>query len=355
MSFPLAPAANIDWEGLGFKVSEVNGHVESHYNKTTGEWSEPEFVSDPCIKIHGLSPALNYAQQAFEGLKAYRFPSGAVSIFRPSKNAARLEKTVSFISIPPVPKEKFLSALNKAVALNTSFVPPHGASAALYIRPIIFGTSATLGLVSPEEYTFAVYVTPVGVAYGVKAIQALVLEDYDRVAPEGMGQAKVGGNYSPLVRHIERERNNGFGILLHLDSQTRTEIDEFSMAGFVGIRKNGDSFTLIVPEEKRTILSVTSDSVCEIAKDLGWDVEHRAVKYGELPSFSEVLAVGTAGMLVPIKSITRKSTGDVIEYNSGSAEPGPNCAKLLDILKGVQMGKIEDKFGWCTNVTEVKN
>jgi len=193
----------------------------------------------------------------------------------------------------------------------------------------------------------------VGVAYGSKAVDALILEDYDRVAPVGTGPAKVGGNYSPLVRHIEGAKPE-YGILLHLDAATRTEIDEFSMSGFVGIKKDGERYTVVVPVLKRAIESVTSDSVCELAKEAGWAVEHRTVKYEELPEFSEVLAVGTAGMLVPIKSITRKSTGDVFTYNGGSSEPGPCCAKLLADLKAVQMGAAEDKFGWCTEVTEVK-
>lgn len=196
-------------------------------------------------------------------------------------------------------------------------------------------------------------------AYGVNPIRALVLEDYDRVAPEGTGPAKVGGNYAPLVRHIEKAGGEEYGILLHLDSKTRTEIDEFSMSGFVGIikkdaeKEEGEGYTIVVPYPKRVIESVTSDSVCEIAKDLGWRVERRAVLYVELGGFEEVLAVGTAGTLVPIKSVTRKSTDDVYEYEAASEGPGPCCAKLLEILKGIQQGRMEDRFGWCTKVTEV--
>ena len=302
------------------------------------------------------------AQQAFEGLKAYRMPSGEIQIFRPSKNALRMMRSVAFISIPPVPEEQFLRCVNMAVALNACYVPPHGASAALYIRPIIFGTSATLSMASPDQYTFCVYVTPVGVAYGVGSVRALILEDYDRVAPQGTGPAKVGGNYSPLVRHIEKASESNHGILLHLDSKTRTEIDEFSMSGFVGIKIDEDGgYKVVVPYPKRVIESVTSDSVCEIAKDLGWGAERRTVRYEELPSYSEelpsyseVLAVGTAGTLVPIKSITRKSTNDVFSFNDGSDEPGPCCAQLLSILKGIQQGKLEDRFDWCRKVTEVK-
>lgn len=272
-------------------------------------------------------------------------PSGEVQIFRPSKNAARMMRSVAFLSIPPVPETHFLRCVNMAVARNTQYVPPHGASAALYIRPIIFGTSATLSMASPEDYTFCVYVTPVGVAYSVDPIRALILEEYDRVAPKGTGPAKVGGNYSPLVRHIEKARASDYGILLHLDSKTRMEVDEFSMSGFVGIKThdqdgnsgNSSSYTVVVPYPTRAIESVTSDSVCEIAlKLLGWGVERRAVDYEELPSFSEVLAVGTAGTLVPIKSITRESTHDVFSYTgSFDNKPGPCCAKLLSLLKGI--------------------
>ncbi|KAI8631512.1 aminotransferase [Xylariaceae sp. FL1651] len=358
--FPPLPKDSIDWDSLGFDVYEVDGHVESHYDKQSGKWSEPQFITDPLLRIHGLTPALNYAQQAFEGLKAYRTASGEIQIFRPQKNANRMMRSVEYISIPPVPEERFLSCVKLAVARNASYVPPHGASAALYIRPIIFGSSATLAMASPDRYTFCVYCTPVGVAYGVNSVRALILEGYDRVAPEGSGPAKVGGNYSPLVRHIKEAGTSNYGILLHLDSKTRTEIDEFSMAGFVGIKENlvqdgsaTSTFTLVVPLQRRTIESVTSDSICEIARDLGWKTECRTVHYDELPTFTEVLAVGTAGTLVPIKSITRKSTGDVFSYNNESDERGPCCAKLLSILKDIQQGRIEDRFGWCTKVVDV--
>lgn len=127
------------------------------------------------------------------------------------------------------------------------------------------------------------------------------------------------------------------------------------MSGFVGIMTDEDSgYKVVVPYSKRVIESVTSDSVCEIAKDLGWMTERRTVRYEELSNYSEVLAVGTAGTLVPIKSITRKSTNDVFSFSDDSDEPGPCCAKLLSILKGIQQGKLEDQFDWCRKVTEVK-
>ena len=224
----------------------------------------------------------------------------------------------------------------------------------MYLRPMAFGSCAQLGLNPPEEYTFCVYVLPVGVYHGVHPVDALILEDFDRAAPEGTGNAKLGGNYAPVLKHSEKAKNEGFGITLHLDSKTRTEIDEFSTSGFVGVKQEGDSYTLAVPDSRNVIKSVTSDSVCEIARSLGWKVECRSIKYEELPSFTEIMAAGTAAALVPIKSITMRSRNDKFIYQGGSDEPGPACIKLLTTLKGIQQGKLKDTFGWLDYVKEAK-
>ena len=222
----------------------------------------------------------------------------------------------------------------------------------MYIRPLLFGSSAQLGLNPPEEYTFSVFVLPVGVYHGVHPIAALVLEDFDRAAPEGTGTAKIGGNYAPVLKWSEKARNEGYGITLHLDSRTRTEIDEFSTSGFVGVKQEGEKFTLVVPDSKNVIKSVTSDSACEIARSLGWTIERRSVKYEELPDFTEVIATGTAAALVPIKSITMKSKGEKFTYQNESDEPGPAVTKLLTIFKSIQQGKKKDTFGWLEYVRE---
>lgn len=268
-----------DWNNIGFKVREVNGHIESHYSKKTGQWSPPTFVADPYMRIHGFAPGLNYGQQAYEGLKAFRTPNNSIQIFRPSKNAQRMQHSASFISIPEVPEELFVESVHAAVALNADHVPPFETGAALYIRPLIFGSSAQLGLSPPEEYTFCVYVLPVGVYHGVHPVKALILDNFDRSAPEGTGSAKVGGNYAPVLRHSDKAREEGFGITLHLDSQTRSEIDEFSTSGFIGVKKDGDKTTICVPDSKNVIDSVTSDSVFQIAKHEGYTVEKRSVTF----------------------------------------------------------------------------
>ncbi|MCJ1247052.1 hypothetical protein MMC30_004263 [Trapelia coarctata] len=355
MPFPPPPLETIDWNDIGFRIREVNGHIESHYSLHTGQWTPPKFITDPYLRLHGMAPALNYGQQSYEGIKAFRTPDNRIAIFRPSQNAARMAHSASFIAIPQIPVEHFLKCVHLAVSLNAAYVPPHHTGAAMYIRPLIFGSSAQLGLNPPEEYTFCVYVLPVGVYHGVHPIDCLVLEDFDRAAPNGTGSAKVGGNYAPVLPWSEKAKKEGFGITLHLDSRTRTEVDEFSTSGFIGLKKDKDSqTTLVVPDSKNVIKSVTSESACEIGRSFGWKVEKRAIKYEELPEFEEVMAAGTAAALVPIKSITMRSRGDVFTYRGGSDEPGPGIVKLLTTLKGVQQGKIKDTFGWLEYVEEAR-
>ncbi|KAK0937605.1 hypothetical protein LTR29_010827 [Friedmanniomyces endolithicus] len=353
--FPPPPVNTIDWSNIGFKVREVNGHIESHYSHSTSQWTKPQFVEDPFLRIHGMAPGLNYGQQTFEGLKAFRSPDDtSINIFRPTQNALRQAHSSTFISIPEIPTAHWLACVRLAVSLNAEFVPPHATGAAMYIRPLVFGSSAQLGLNPPEEYTFVVYVLPTGVYHGVHPVDALILEDFDRAAPEGTGSAKLGGNYAPVLRHSQKAYGEGFGITLHLDSRTRTEIDEFSTSAFIGVhRDSGEHCTLVVPDSKNVIKSVTGDSIQEIAKSWGWKVEKRSIPYSELASFDEVIAAGTAAALVPIRSIAMKSKGDKFTYLEGE-EPGPCLVKLLAQLKGIQSGKVKDSFGWCDEVKECK-
>jgi len=241
-----------------------------------------------------MAPGLNYGQQCYEGMKAYRDPSDKkIQIFRPHQNAERMQHSASAISIPHVPTDLFKQCVHLAVSLNAEYVPPHRTGSAMYIRPLLFGSSAQLGLSPPEDYTFVVFVMPTGVYHGVHPVAALILEDFDRAAPEGTGSAKVGGNYAPVLRFSERARNEGFGITLHLDSKTRSEIDEFSTSGFIGVKGTPEEeggVTVVVPDSKNVIKSVTSDSVQEIAKAWGWRVEKRPVSLS--PNTGTMTGVG---------------------------------------------------------------
>ncbi|KAF3762788.1 branched-chain amino acid aminotransferase II [Cryphonectria parasitica EP155] len=377
-SFPPPPSNTLDWANIGFRMREVNGHIESHYSHKTGQWTPLQFVTDPYIRMHGMAPALNYGQQAYEGLKAFRTPGDkAIQIFRPDRNAVRMQHSAEFVSMPPLPVETFIDACRAAVALNAEWVPPHDTGAAMYVRPQMYGSSAQLGLTPPEEYTFCVYVLPTGVYHGLHPVRCLILDDFDRAAPNGTGSAKVGGNYAPVLRWTDKARSEGYDITLHLDSATHTEIDEFSTSGFIGALVDGDSVTIVVPDSNNVINSVTSESVQGIAESFGWKVVKRPIKYAELADFAEVMAAGTAASLVPIRSITRRMTAsdpkslaatvrshprlsidtakgeETITYIPDTQEDaGALCVKLLSQLKAIQMGKVEDKLGWCVTISD---
>lgn len=323
------------------------------------------------MRIHGMAPALNYGQQAYEGLKAFRGPGdGAIALFRPERNAARLRHSAAAVSLPAVPDELFVAACRAAVALNAAYVPPHATGAALYVRPQLYGSGPQLGLSPPAEYTFAVFVVPTGVYHGSAPVRALVLDDFDRAAPRGVGSAKVGGNYAPVLRWSDAARAQGFGITLHLDSARHEDVDEFSTSGFVGaLAPDGPDgpVTLVVLDSRCVIDSVTSDSVLRLARSFGWAAERRPIKYTELPRFAEVMATGTAAALVPIRSITRRrrpallSPGPRVSADADSetvtymadaqAEPGPLCLRLLTQLRAIQLGKVDDAFGWRHTVS----
>ncbi|KAI0160225.1 branched-chain amino acid aminotransferase II [Xylariaceae sp. FL1272] len=372
--FPPPPVNTIDWAHVGFRVREVNGHIESHYSKKTGKWSPLQFVADPYVRIHGMAPGLNYGQQAYEGLKAFRTPTGDITVFRPDRNARRLQRSAEFISCPPVPEDLFVDAVKAAVSLNAEYVPPHETGAAMYIRPQIYGSSAHLPLEPPEEYMFCVFVMPTGVYHGTHLVKALILDDFDRAAPNGTGSAKVGGNYAPVLRWSDRARTQGYGITLHLDSATHTEIDEFSTSGFIGAKVDGDDVTLVVPDSKNVIKSVTQDSIMDLGRSFGWNIERRSIKYSELPTFSEVMAAGTAAALVPIRSITRSTpptsphsiTSAIGKHERLSSDDdsekvtfapdeqediGAICTRLLTQLRAIQLGKVKDDFNWRFQVS----
>lgn len=320
------------------------------------------------MRIHGMAPALNYGQQAYEGLKAFRTPSDeAITIFRPDRNALRLQHSADVVSMPRVPVDMFLRACKAAVGMNAEFVPPHETGAAMYVRPQLYGSSAQLGLSPPDEYTFCVFVIPTGVYHGTHPVKALILEDFDRAAPNGTGNAKVGGNYAPVLRWSDAARNEGFGITLHLDSARHEEVDEFSTSGFIGAIQDGDQVELVVPDSTCIIDSVTSDSILKIGQSFGWKVSKRPINYTELPKFSEVMAAGTAAALVPIRSITRRNKSALAEggrvtkkdgaetvtfLDEKTEDAGPICLKLLEQLRAIQLGKVNDEFGWRTLVSD---
>lgn len=163
------------------------------------------------------------------------------------------------------------------MARNAEYVPPHDSDAALYIRPLVFGSDAFFAVSAGTGYRFCVYVQPYKAYHGVHPLAALVLEELDRAAPRGVGHAKVGGNYAPVLKWSDQARADGFQITLHLDSRTQSQIDEFSTSGFLGLKKISGSFTMVVPSSPSILRSVTSTSCVELARSFGWGVELRPV------------------------------------------------------------------------------
>ena len=252
--------------------------------------------------------------------------------------------------LPPPPKDIFLECIRRAVAANAEFVPPAEAEAYLYIRPVLFGASAKLALGPPEEVILAVYVQPARPYHGSAAIKGLVLEDFDRAAPRGMGRYKVGGNYAPVWRHAARAQELGYGITLHLDSATRSLIEEFSTSGFLGHKTVDGKHVLVVPNAEGAIASTTSDTMVKLAAREGWSVEKADVPFSTLSSLDEVVAVGTAAAAVPIRSITRLSTDETYSFPHSDNENG-HIAGLARIMTQIQRGRAQDIEGWGWEVT----
>ncbi|KAK8022511.1 aminotransferase [Apiospora rasikravindrae] len=353
MSAP-APKASVDWANLGLALDlGVNGHIETRYHLSTGQWTTPSFVESPNISVNGLCPGLNYGQQCYEGMKAFRNTANKITVFRPRFHAARLARSAASVCLPEPPEELFLECVRAAVAGNAEYVPPADTEAYLYIRPVMFGASAKLALAPPEEVVLAVYVQPTRPYHGSAAIDGVVLEDFDRAAPRGMGAYKVGGNYAPVWRHAARAREMGYGITLHLDSATRTFVEEFSTSGFLGHKKkktDGEKDTLVVPKTDNAIASATSDTMVRVAEMQGWTVEHRDVPFSSIGELDEVVAVGTAAAAVPVKSLVRLSMNQKFGF-PGSDKKEAKLLELSRLVASIQRGHTDDVQGWNWEVT----
>ena len=182
--------------------------------------------------------------------------------------------------IPNMTDDHFLRCVRLAVAGNAEFVPPHASGGAVYIRPVVFGSGPQVHLIPSMEYTMCVYVQPFNATPIKSAVSALVVEDFDRAATRGTGAYKLGGNYAPLYRVMSKARSKGYAITLHLDSRSMNFVEEFSSAGVLGVIVNNNKKpTLVRPDSKNILDSVTSDSCMEIARSWGWGTETRPVSF----------------------------------------------------------------------------
>lgn len=338
-------AVNLDWGNLGFGYIKTPYRYVARYKD--GKWSEGELTADDKIVLTECAGVLQYAQTAFEGLKAYTTKDGQIVTFRPDLNAERMEQSAARLEIPIFPKEKFLEAVDKVVAANREYVPPYGSGATLYIRPFIFGSSAVIGVKPAQEYEFRMFCTPVGPYFkgGIKPISIRV-SDYDRAAPHGTGHIKAGLNYAMSLYAIVDAHEKGFDENMYLDAATRTYVEETGGANFIFITKDGK---VVTPKSDSILPSITRRSLCYVAENiLGMTVEHRPVKFEEVKDFAECGLCGTAAVISPVGKIY--DHGKEVCFPSGMTEMGPVTKKLYDTLTGIQMGRIPAPEGWIREI-----
>jgi branched-chain amino acid aminotransferase len=251
--------------------------------------------------------------------------------------------------MPELPTEKFNEMVDRVVRLNERFIPPYESGASLYIRPLMIGTSAQVGVHPSEEYLFLIFVTPVGPYFkgGFSTNPYVIIREFDRSAPLGTGIFKVGGNYAASLRANKMAHDLGYSCEFYLDAKEKKYIDECGAANFFGIKNN----TYVTPKSTSILPSITNKSLMQLAEDMGLTVERRPIPAEELDTFEEAGACGTAAVISPIQRI------DDLEMKrsyviSKDGKPGPVSTKLYNMLRGIQYGIEPDIHGWTRVVIE---
>lgn len=336
---------NIDWKNLPFGYFKTDYNVRCYFRD--GAWGKLEISSSEYINMHMAATCLHYGQEAFEGLKAFRGVDGKIRIFRLEENAKRMQNSAYGIMMAHIPTELFRDAVLEAVKLNEKYIPPYGEGASLYIRPMLVGSGAQVGVKPANEYLFLVFVGPVGPYFkeGFNPVSIQIVRDFDRAAPLGTGCYKVGGNYAASLRAGDRAHQEGFASVLFLDAKEKKYIDEAGPANFFGIKGN----KYITPDSNSILPSITNMSLRTLAEDMGMEVEKRHISVEELGDFEEVGACGTAAVISPIKRIVdRDNNKEFVYCKDGKA--GEISTKLYNRLRAIQEGAEADKFGWNTIV-----
>ncbi len=338
---------SIDWGKLPFGYLKTDVNIRCTFNN--GEWGELVESNSEYFPIHIAATGLHYGQEAFEGMKAYRGKDGKVRIFRWIENAKRFQSSAKGILMADVPLKLFHEAILKAVKLNQRFIPPYGNGAALYIRPLLFGSGPEVGVKPSSEYTFIVFVSPVGPYFkeGFNPVKIAIVRDSDRAAPKGTGNLKVGGNYAASLRGITKAHDLGCGSPLYLDSKDKLNIDEIGAANFFAIKDN----TYITPKSESILPSITNMSLIQLAEDLNIKTERRPISINEIEAFEEVGACGTAAIISPIGEIKDIEKNKTYKYCK-DGKPGPISYKLYHTLVGIQYGELPDNHNW-TEIIEL--
>lgn len=334
---------------LGFGNYFTDHMFVMDYTEGQG-WHDARIVPFENLSLSPAAMVFHYAQEMFEGLKAYKTAKGEALLFRPQKNIERMNRTNERLCIPQIDPDDALEAIKAIVDVDRDWIPD-GEGTSLYIRPFIIATDPHLGVRPAKNYIFCIILSPVGAYYpeGINPVKIYVEDEYVRAVKGGIGFAKAGGNYAASLRAQKKAYDLGYTQVLWLDGVNREYIDEVgTMNVFFVI--DGE---LITPALEGSILpGVTRDSVINLAKSFGLKVTERKLSINEVYAaakegkLNEAFGSGTAAVISPMGELNRD--GDVIIINDGKI--GPISQKLYDTLTDIQWGRIEDKFGWTVKV-----
>jgi branched-chain amino acid aminotransferase len=329
----------------GFGKTLTDHMVVINYEEGRG-WHSARVVPHAPFLINPASAVLHYAQEIFEGLKAYRLPDGGAALFRPEANARRFNESAARMAMPAMPEELFLASLKQAVKADGAWIPEiEGGS--LYLRPFMFASETFLGVKPASEFTYMVICSPAGAYFkGAEAVTLWTSEHYTRAAPGGTGAAKCGGNYAAsLIAQAEAIRE-GCQQVVFLDAVENRWVEELGGMNVMFVFEDGSIQT---PPLGGTILpGITRDSLLTLARDAGLTV--REERYGidqwkadaESGKLREAFACGTAAVVTPIGRVR----GRGFDFGIGNQGPGIVAEKLKADLVAIQRGRAPDPHGW---------
>ena len=319
------------------------------------DWIEGKGFVDPRIIPYGpieFDPAslvLHYAQETFEGMKAYKTEDGRILLFRPDMNAKRFQTSNERLCMPTVPVEDFIQAVHELVKKEASWIPTNPGTS-LYIRPFMFAYQPKLGVHAASHYKFMVILSPVGSYYkeGLKPVSIYVEDQLVRAVKGGTGFAKCGGNYASSILAQMKAEEMGYSQVLWLDGVEHKYVEEVGTMNAMFVI---DGKIVTAPLEGSVLPGVTRDSMIQVLKSKGYTVEERKLSIDELMDaakngkLTEAFGTGTAAVISPIGKLAYK---DEVFFDNNKI--GEISQMLYDTLTGIQTGRIEDTFGWTYEV-----
>lgn len=345
-----AEARAVLLEDPGFGRVFTDHMVTFRWTPETG-WADGRLRAREPFQLDPAASVLHYAQEIFEGMKAYRTVGDEVVLFRPLENARRFARSAERMAMPPVPEAIFMAAVEALVQADADWIP--GGEGSLYLRPFMFASEAFLGVRPAAEYTFCVIASPVGGYFKRKgaAVTLWVSDDYSRAAPGGTGAAKCGGNYAGSLLAQAEAARNGCDQVVFLDAAENKWVEEL---GGMNIFFVFEDDLLITPPLNGTILpGITRDAVITIARGLGLQVLEDRYSFeqwrrdAERGALREVFACGTAAVIAPVGAV-KFARGS---FEIGGAVEGTNTAQIRAMLLGLQRGALEDRHGWIHKVS----